>query len=233
MQHSNAILSALKQNIAMVVVGKEDVVELLLTALLAAAMLLPLGTIALAEDETSVPDAEAVYLYVPGNAPAQTDISAMIPALHGVLLAMDNQGSASFSGDRDALSWEMMYNLLSMYGQMDSRAWFEEDVLVLPGEAVLDYSAAILPAPLSPADLTEELNDRMSYDADFDEYRLYCGSDDLSQVVVDECVENPSGVSLSGRLVYLAEEETLLSFTAELTLQDNMFGYALTELTVM
>jgi len=34
MQHSNAILSALKQNIAKVVVGKEDVVELLLTALL-------------------------------------------------------------------------------------------------------------------------------------------------------------------------------------------------------
>ncbi len=34
MHHSNAILSALKQNIACVVVGKDDVVELLLTALL-------------------------------------------------------------------------------------------------------------------------------------------------------------------------------------------------------
>ena len=34
MQHSNAIVSALKQNIARVVVGKDDVVELLLTALL-------------------------------------------------------------------------------------------------------------------------------------------------------------------------------------------------------
>jgi len=34
MQHSNALLSALKQNIAEVVVGKDDVVELLLTALL-------------------------------------------------------------------------------------------------------------------------------------------------------------------------------------------------------
>ena len=34
MQHSNAILSALKQNIAKAVVGKDDVVELLLTALL-------------------------------------------------------------------------------------------------------------------------------------------------------------------------------------------------------
>ena len=34
MHHSNAVLSALKQNIAQVVVGKDDVVELLLTALL-------------------------------------------------------------------------------------------------------------------------------------------------------------------------------------------------------
>ncbi len=34
MQHSNAIVSALKQSIAQVVVGKDDVVELLLTALL-------------------------------------------------------------------------------------------------------------------------------------------------------------------------------------------------------
>jgi len=34
MQHSNAVLSALKQSIANVVVGKDDVVELLLTALL-------------------------------------------------------------------------------------------------------------------------------------------------------------------------------------------------------
>ena len=206
--------------------------KLLLTALLAVALLLPLGTTALAEDDTTA-ESEAVYLYVPGNAPAQTDVASMLPALHGVLLAMDNQGMTSFTADDDLLSWEMLYNLLSMYGQMDSRAWFEEDVLVLPGEAVLDYSAAILPAPLSPADLPEELSDRMVYDPEFDEFRLYCGSDDLSQVVIDECVENPAGVSLSGRLVYLAEEETLLSFTAELTLHDNMFGYALTELTVM
>ena len=207
--------------------------KLLLTALLAFSLLLPLGTTALADDATTLPEPETVPTYISGTAPAQTDVSSMIPALHGVLLAMDNHGSSSFTTDEALLSWEMLYNLLSMYGQMDSRAWFEEDVLVLPGEAVLDYSAAILPAPLSPADLPEELSDRMVCDPEFDECRLYCGSDDLSQVVVDECVEHSAGVSLSGRLVYLAEEETLLSFTAELALQDNMFGYALTELTVM
>ena len=206
--------------------------KLLLTALLAVALLLPLGTTALAEAETTA-ESEAVYLYVPGNAPAQTDVASMLPALHGVLLAMDNQGMTSFTADDDLLSWEMLYNLLSMYGQMDSRAWFEEDVLVLPGEAVQDYSAAILPAPLSPAELPEELSDRMVYDPDFDEFRLYCGSDDLSQVVIDQCVGYSDAVSVSGRLVYLAEEETLLSFSAELALRDNMFGYTLTQLTII
>jgi hypothetical protein len=94
--------------------------KLLLTALLAFALLLPLGTTALAEDETTA-ESDAVYLYVPGNAPAQTDVSSMLPALHGVLLAMDNQGMTSFTAEENILSWEMLYNLLSMYGQMDSR----------------------------------------------------------------------------------------------------------------
>ena len=206
--------------------------KLLLTVLLAAALLFSLGTIALADDETAKHESDAVYLYVDGNAPAQTDMSSMLPAVHGVLLAMENQGVTSFTAGQNSLSWEMLYNLLSMYGQMDDRAWFEEDVLVLPGETVMDYSSAILPAPLSPDTLPEELADRMRYDAEFDEYHLYCGSDDLSQVVIDDCVENSDSISVSGRLVYLAEEETLLSFTAELAMKDNMFGYALTALAI-
>ena len=206
--------------------------KLLLTALLAAALLLPLGTIAMADDETATPDTEAVYLYVPGNAPAQTDVSSMVPALHGVLLAMDNQDVTSFDTHSESLSWEMLYNLLSMYGQVDDRAWFEDDVLILPGEAIIDYASAILPTPLFPETLPEELADRMRYDAEWDEYLLYCGSDDLSQIVLDEITESSDIVSLSGRLVYLAEEETLLSFTAELVLQDNMLGYSLTELVI-
>ena len=74
--------------------------KLLLTALLAIALLLPLGTTALAEEDTSA-ESEAVYLYVPGNAPAQTDVASMLPALHGVLLAMDNQGMTSSTADDD------------------------------------------------------------------------------------------------------------------------------------
>ena len=204
----------------------------LLAGMLATMMLLSLGTVALADDETVVPESEAVRVYTPGTAPAQSDISSVTPALHGVLLAMDNQGMTYFAADRDSVSWEMLYNLLSMYGQMDDRAYYEDEMLVLPGETVMDYSSALFAAPLSPDTMPEELSDRMRYEAESDEYRLYCGSDDLSQVFIDEIVPSEDGILLSGRLVYMAEDELLSAFTAELIRVDNMFGYRLARMEV-
>lgn len=206
--------------------------KLLLTTLLASLLLLPLGTIALADDESAAMDAPQVEAYIPGDAPAQTDVSSMTPALHAVLLAMDNQDLASYTPDSGAPCWEMLYNLLSMYGQMDERASYDGDVLVLPSETVMDYSSALFTVPPAPDTLPEELADRMTYDAASDELRLYCGSDDLSQVVIDSSLELNGIVTLTGRLVYLAEDETLSSFTAELAVCDNLFGYMLSELDV-
>lgn len=205
--------------------------KLLLTTLIASMLLLPLGTVALADDETNAPDEEIVE-YIPGDVPAQSDVSSMAPALHAVLLAMVNQDVTSFTTGSDALSWEMLYNLLSMYGQMDDRSAYDGDALVLPSETVLDYSAAIFAAPLSPETMPEELADRMIYHVGTDEYRLSCGSDALSQVIIDRTADLGGCVAVSGRLVYLAENETLCSFTAELAMCDNLFGYTLTELNV-
>lgn len=205
--------------------------KLLLTTLLAALLILPLGTIALADDETAAVPPQSVE-YIPGSVPAQTDLSSMLPAMHAVLLAMDNQGVTSFAADNESLSWEMLYNMLSMYGQMDDRAYYDGEMLVLPSETVMDYSAALFELPPAAETLPAELADRITYDAMLDEYRLYCGSDDLSQVVIDATANSVGSVELSGRLVYLAADETLCSFTASLTVCDNLFGYTLTELNV-
>ena len=205
--------------------------KLLLTTLLAALLILPLGTIALADDETAAVPPQSVE-YIPGSVPAQTDLSSMLPAMHAVLLAMDNQGVTSFAADNESLSWEMLYNMLSMYGQMDDRAYYDGEMLVLPSETVMDYSAALFELPPAAETLPAELADRITYDAMLDEYRLYCGSDDLSQVVIDATANSVGSVELSGRLVYLAEDETLCSFTASLAVCDNLFGYTLTELNV-
>ncbi|MBQ8801598.1 MAG: hypothetical protein IJZ52_04865 [Clostridium sp.] len=206
--------------------------KLLLTTLLASLLILPLGTIALADDETAASENVQVVEYIPGSVPAQTDLSSMLPAMHAVLLAMDNQGVTSFAADNETLSWEMLYNMLSMYGQMDDRAYYDGEMLILPSETVMDYSAALFELPPAVETLPAELADRMTYDAGLDEYRLYCGSDALSQVVIDSTADSVGSVELAGRLVYLAEDETLCSFTASLAVCDNLFGYTLAELNV-
>lgn len=208
--------------------------KLLLTTLIASLLLLPLGTVALADDEAPTPaETEMEYVeYISGQAPAQSSVEAMAPALHAVLLALENRDQSVFTTADSSLSWEMLYNLLSMYGQLDDRSTYEGEQLVLPSETVMDYSAALFAAPLAADTMPAELSDRMTYDPASDEYYLYCGSDGLSQVVITRTEDLPGAVSVSGKLMFLAEDMELASFTATLALADNLFGYTLTEMNV-
>ena len=207
--------------------------KLLLCTLIAAMLLLPMGSIALAEDDTAAPAAPVQNeAYTPGEAPARDLAASMAPAVHAVLLAMENQGVSSFSTDSELLSWEMLYNLLSMYGQLDERSAYDGEQLVLPSETVRDYSAALFAAPLSPDTLPAELADRMTYDADSDCYYLYCGSDALSEVTLTAAEEAQGELAVSGKLMFVAEDLELASFTATLTAADNLFGYTLVGLDV-
>ncbi len=207
--------------------------KLILTTLIAAMLALPLGTVALADDETPIASSQVNEEYIPGNAPAEMDICFMAPAMHAVLLAMENQGVDSFNADDESNSWEMLYNLLSMYGQLDERSVYDGEEMVLPSETVMDYSSALFPAPLSPETLTAELSDRITYDSQSDEYRLYCGSDSLSEVVITNTRALDDTVAVSGKLMFLAEDVELTSFTATLARADNMFGYRLTGLDLL
>lgn len=207
--------------------------KLLLTALIAAMMALPLGTVAMADDKSPVEPIATNEEYVPGEAPAETSIQFMTPALHAVLLAMESQDMTSFSAGDESTSWEMLYNLLSMYGQLDDRSVYEDEMLVLPSETVMDYSTALFPAPLSPDTLPEFLSDRITYNVDTDEYRLFCGSDDLSEVVITNTRDLGSSIAVSGKLMFLAENLELASFTATLDVSDNLFGYRLVGLDVI
>lgn len=208
--------------------------KLLLTTLIASLLLLPLGTVALADDEAPTPaETEMEYVeYISGRAPAQSSVEAMAPALHAVLLALENRDQSMFTTADSSLSWEMLYNLLSMYGQLDDRSTYEGEQLVLPSETVMDYSAALFAAPLAADTMPAELSDRMTYDPASDEYYLYCGSDGLSQVVITRTEDLPGAVAVSGKLMFLAEDMELASFTATLALADNLFGYTLTEMNV-
>ena len=207
--------------------------KLLLAALIAAMMVLPLGTAAMADDEPLMDPIETIEPYISGEAPAQSSVEFMAPAMHAVLLAMENQDLSSFTTEDPAVSWEMLYNLLSMYGQMDDRAYSDGEVLILPAEAVMDFSCALFPAPLSPDSLPAELADRITYISDSDEYQLFCGNDDLAEVVITNIRDLDSCVAVSGKLMFLAENMELASFSATLAVTDNLFGYTLVGLDVI
>lgn len=199
--------------------------KLLLSVLIAALMITPLGIVAAAEHvEPSAPQAEESY--APGQVPARvTAAEAMSPAVHAVVLAMINHDVRAFDPADPALAWEALYNMLSMYGQLDSRSVYEDDMLVIPSETLYDYAAAILPDLNVLGDLPDFLSDRMTYDADTDSYLVACGSDGLAVVQAQS-----QGNVLSGSLVYLVDNTELAAFEAVLTPADTMFGRAIVSL---
>lgn len=207
--------------------------KVLLTAVIASLLILPLGNVALADHEqTSLPQAPAAD-YVAGGVPAQTDlVQSMSPALHGVVLAMLNHGAEDFSPADTALTWESLYNMLSLYGQLDNRSEYEDDWLVLPAETAMDYAAALNVNLAQLGPMPAELADRLVYSAGDDSYRVACGSDDLVEFQVRQSSETGGRLSLSGALVSRADGAELAQFQAQLQTQDNMFGCVITSLRV-
>lgn len=209
--------------------------KLLMTALIASLLVLPLGTVALADhEETPMDTVQSAQDYIPGDVPAQVDAEqSMAPALHAVLLAMMNHDLSTFDVTNTSLSWESLYNMLSLYGQLDNRSEYQNsDTLLLLSETVRDYAAALDCSLDDLGPLPADLSDRMTYDAASDSYQVICGTNDQARFEIRSSQTNGSTVELSGALVYLADGSDLSQFEATLQIRDNMFGYAITSFTV-
>ena len=210
--------------------------KILLTAMLAALLVLPLEGVALAEN--TAPEQETSQGqqldYVPGGVPAQTDLAtSMSPAIHAMILAMTNHGLANYDATNTPLGWETLYNMLSLYGQMDERSEYLGEDLVLPVETAMDFSAALPTAVNGLGDLPQELSDRMTYESEIDSYRLACGNDNLAEVRVDAMDRQGDSLVLSGALTYLVDNTDLAQFQAVLEPRDNMFGYAIVQMELL
>lgn len=206
--------------------------KLLTTALITALLVLPLGTVALADHEETPEMSSSSQEYIPGGVPAQVNAEqAMSPALHGVLLAMMNHNVDSFDSSNTALAWESLYNMLSLYGQLDNRSEYQNaDTLLLLSETVRDYTAALDCSFDDLGPLPQELSDRMTYDAASDSYQVVCGNNEQARFEIRSSRDNGGIVTLSGALVYLADGSDLAQFEATLQSRDSMFGYAITSL---
>ena len=219
--------------------------KILLTAMLAAVLVLPMEGVALANtpetssSEVTAPVSDTVQVqegtdYVPGDVPAQTGaLEAMTPAIHGAILATLHHDLAQFDFSNTQLGWETLYNMLSLYGQMDERSEYVGEDLVMPVETVMDFSAALFPSFDALGTIPQELADRMTYRSEIDSYRLVCGNDSLAQIQLDSSQREGSGLVLTGSLVYEVEDTSLVRFQAVLQPRDNMFGYTITSLELV
>ena len=206
--------------------------KILLTALIASMLIVPLGNTALAGHAEDAPPVSAQD-FVPGDAPAGNAApEAMLPAIHGLVLAMLNHDADEFDRTDSALAWESLYNMLSLYGELDSRCDESNGELFLLEETVRDYASALDLQLDELGPLPEELWDRINYDNASQGYVLVCGDTGPVQIQMDSLQNGQDGMTLSGSLIYLASGEVLASFQAGLKATDSMFGFAIDTLTV-
>lgn len=207
--------------------------KLLAAALIASMLILPVSSVGPANPaEASAP--EAAQGYLPGDVPAETDVmESMSPALHALVLAMLNHDATQFDFENSSLTWEGLYNMLSLYGQLDSRCDEKNGELFLPEETVRDYAAALDAGIEALGELPAGLRDRMNYDNVSRCYVLICGEDDQVQVRADSIQREGAALVLSGSLVDEVEGEALVEFQAVLRPRDNMFGYAVSALSII
>jgi hypothetical protein len=208
--------------------------KLLLAVLFAILVALPMGSAALADGQASAQAGDAAVQgtdFLPGSSPAEgSPAQTMTPALHAAVLAMLHRDMDVYDPADADLNWETLYNMLSLYGQMDARADYEDEELVLPAETVLDFSSA-LPSPFEDlGPLPADLSDRMDYVAADDSYRLVCGSDSLADIQLEDARQTEDGLELTGALVYQVDGSELARFQATLQPQDNLFGYSIAAL---
>lgn len=209
--------------------------KLLLTTMIAALLLVPFHGVALAENQEAALSGASTSQeegFIPGGVPAQTGaVESMPPAIHAVILASLNHELTSFDPADTQLAWEALYNMLSMYGQMDERSDYLHEQLVLPVETVMDFAAALFPDFSALGELPGELSDRIVFDQEIDGYLVTCGNDSLAEIQFSSTRERADGaLELTGSLVYLVDDSILAQFQATLLPRDNMFGYTLVSL---
>lgn len=211
--------------------------KLLLTTMIAALLILPMGGVASAKNQETVPSeafASQEMDYIPGNVPAETDaLQSMTPAIHAMILAMIHHDLTVFDSTDSDLSWETLYNMLSLYGQLDQRSDYIDEDLLFPVETAADFSASLFPDLESLGRIPADLSDRMTYISRLDSYRLVCGDDGLAQIQLESSRQVNGNLEITGALVYLVDGSNLARFHAALQPRDNMFGYTIVGLELV
>ena len=205
--------------------------KILMTALVASLLLVPFGVAA--ADQVELPAAPQQVEFVPGTTPAEVSVAEVTsPAIHAALLAMMNHQVNEFDSGDHELAWEALYNMLSMYGQLDDRTQYEGENLLIPAETVADYAAALLPGVELGA-LPESLSDRMTYDAADDSYLVVCGNADMTEMALTASPLDGGQLLLSGAMIAVEDGSSLAQVRAVMDRADNLLGCTLVSLELL
>lgn len=195
----------------------------------AVSVVLDAGVVDVIGENVPAPEAE----FVPGTVPAQSAaLDGVIPPVNALVLSMLEQG-LTYDDTDEVFLWNSLYYMISLYGQMDSRAELTDDMLIIPSETAADYAAALFSNYHGLPALPEQMQDRVSYDPDSDTYSLARGDAGLAEIRLDSVQELADGaVLVTGSLMALEDESSLCRFEAQLIPNQSMFGYSVCGLNI-
>lgn len=201
------------------------------------ALLLSIGSYATAQDTTTTDtQVEAsqytgLNYYRDGDVPAQSAMEdTMLPPVTALVMSMVEKEMSYNSSDAQ-FCWNSLYYMLSLYGQLDSRAQLTDDTLILPTEAVQDYAAALFGDLNGLPQLPQSLEDSITVADGL--YYLSRGDAGLSTIEIGSTLNLDDGTVLAmGQMVYDVDGTVLCTFTVKLQPNDTMFGYSICDAVV-
>ncbi len=169
--------------------------------------------------------------YRDGDVPAGLSaVDAITPPVSALVLCMLELG-LDYDQSDDSFYWSGLYYMLSLYGQMDSRAQFTDDTLILPPEAVADYAAALFAEFDGLPALPESMAERIQLIDG--EYHLARGDAGQLTCEITSTVSQTDGTVLAyGDMVSAVDGSAVCTFTVKLQPNDSMFGYAICDAVV-
>lgn len=180
-------------------------------------------------DETTNPD----VVFPAGTVPAESELTdAILLPIHALVLSMWEHELA-YDVQSAPFVWNALYYALSLYGEADDRAQLTQEALLLPSEAVHDFSRALFADLNELPALPPELDGFMSYDEASDSYRLSLGDFALTQTQLSPLAAQEDGsFTVDGILSSLEDGAVLCSFRATLVENDTMFGFSIADVSL-
>ena len=193
----------------------------LLCVLLLAA---PMSASALAEEPTHSPD------FQPGSVPAYSALTDGISLPMTALALSMLESGMDYDPDSDVFVWNALYYVLHLYGREDDRAQVTEQALLLPSECIADFFAATFALRQQLPPIPQNLDCKVSYDAETDLYHLALGDPALVKTELNSPAPAADGLfTLDGRLTDPDSGSEICSFRALLEENDTMFGFSIVD----